>query len=311
MGSTRIERRHPEAGRALPGRPAEAGRADLRALSVRADQRGDRRRHAAARHSQRDRVLRGLTDEDHRARDVRRREPAALTSAAATSSSSSSITDDGVEGLGEVYGATFGPHLVARMIEDVCERARDRRRPVPRRAALARRLRPGLLRPARHLAARRAERHRDGVLGHRRQGRRASRSTSCSAGASTSACAATRTSTASRATRRDVYLDPDLAGRARRRSTWRAASPRSSSTRRATTRRSTRASRGSRSSTARERYLRTMREAVGRPLRPAVRDARPVHRRPARSGSPGASRRSTRSGSRSRRRPSCRRRWRG
>ncbi len=30
-------------------------------------------------------------------------------------------TDDGVQGLGEVYGATFGPHLVARMIEEVCE----------------------------------------------------------------------------------------------------------------------------------------------------------------------------------------------
>ena len=43
MGSARIERRHPEAGGALPGRTAEAGRADLRPLSVRADQRGDRR----------------------------------------------------------------------------------------------------------------------------------------------------------------------------------------------------------------------------------------------------------------------------
>ncbi len=32
------------------------------------------------------------------------------------------VTDDGIEGLGEVYTATFGPHLVARMIEDVCER---------------------------------------------------------------------------------------------------------------------------------------------------------------------------------------------
>ena len=30
-------------------------------------------------------------------------------------------TDDGVQGLGEVYGATFGPHLVARMIEEVCD----------------------------------------------------------------------------------------------------------------------------------------------------------------------------------------------
>jgi len=32
------------------------------------------------------------------------------------------VTDDGIEGLGEVYAATFGAHTVARMIEDVCER---------------------------------------------------------------------------------------------------------------------------------------------------------------------------------------------
>ena len=32
------------------------------------------------------------------------------------------VTDDGIEGVGEVYGATFGPHTVTRMIEDVCDR---------------------------------------------------------------------------------------------------------------------------------------------------------------------------------------------
>ncbi len=32
------------------------------------------------------------------------------------------ITDGGVEGIGEVYAATFGPHVIARMIEDICER---------------------------------------------------------------------------------------------------------------------------------------------------------------------------------------------
>ncbi|HWK44556.1 MAG TPA: mandelate racemase/muconate lactonizing enzyme family protein [Stellaceae bacterium] len=31
------------------------------------------------------------------------------------------VTDDGIEGVGEVYSATFGPHVVARMIEDVFE----------------------------------------------------------------------------------------------------------------------------------------------------------------------------------------------
>ena len=32
------------------------------------------------------------------------------------------VTDDGIEGVGEAYVATFGPHTVARMIEDVCDR---------------------------------------------------------------------------------------------------------------------------------------------------------------------------------------------
>ncbi|MEM7224928.1 MAG: mandelate racemase/muconate lactonizing enzyme family protein [Pseudomonadota bacterium] len=31
-------------------------------------------------------------------------------------------TDNGITGIGEVYAATFGPHVVAKMIEDVCER---------------------------------------------------------------------------------------------------------------------------------------------------------------------------------------------
>lgn len=31
------------------------------------------------------------------------------------------VTDGGIEGLGEVYAATFGPHTVVRMIEDVCD----------------------------------------------------------------------------------------------------------------------------------------------------------------------------------------------
>ena len=32
------------------------------------------------------------------------------------------ITDGGVEGIGEVYAATFGPRVIERMIEDVCAR---------------------------------------------------------------------------------------------------------------------------------------------------------------------------------------------
>ncbi len=32
------------------------------------------------------------------------------------------VTDDGIEGVGEVYAATFSPHLVAKVVEDVFER---------------------------------------------------------------------------------------------------------------------------------------------------------------------------------------------
>jgi galactonate dehydratase len=35
------------------------------------------------------------------------------------------VTDDGIEGIGEVYGATFGPNVVERMIEDVFVRHVD------------------------------------------------------------------------------------------------------------------------------------------------------------------------------------------
>lgn len=31
-------------------------------------------------------------------------------------------TDSGIEGVGEVYAATFGPHVIAKMIEDVAQR---------------------------------------------------------------------------------------------------------------------------------------------------------------------------------------------
>jgi len=32
------------------------------------------------------------------------------------------VTDDGIEGVGEVYAATFGPNTIVKMIEDVCAR---------------------------------------------------------------------------------------------------------------------------------------------------------------------------------------------
>ena len=121
------------------------------------------------------------------------------------------VTDDGIEGIGEVYGATFGPHIVARMIEDVFDAPRGRRRPVPHRGALARRLRPRLLGPARHLAARRAQRDRDGLLGHRRQGGRQARLRAARrAGARAPAQLHVPLPRAD-GDATDVYTDPDLA----------------------------------------------------------------------------------------------------
>ncbi len=32
------------------------------------------------------------------------------------------ITNDGIEGVGEVYCATFSPHIIVKMIEDVFKR---------------------------------------------------------------------------------------------------------------------------------------------------------------------------------------------
>ena len=171
-------------------------------------------------------------------------------------------TDDGIEGLGEVYGATFGPHLVAAHDRGRLRRARDRRRPVPHRAALARRLRPGLFGPAGHLAARRAQRHRDGVLGHRRQGRR-------EAGLRASRRARPRAAARLHvplpgAGRRDRRLPrPRPRRRARRGVRRHEASRRSSSTRPGTTRRFDPRQPGLEELDRCERYIRTVREAVG------------------------------------------------
>ena len=32
------------------------------------------------------------------------------------------VTDNGIEGVGEVYNATFAPHVIVKMIEDVFQR---------------------------------------------------------------------------------------------------------------------------------------------------------------------------------------------
>ena len=55
------------------------------------------------------------------------------------------VTDNGIEGFGEAYTATFHPACRrCRMIEDVVERHVDRHRSVPHRGAVAQGLRPRL-----------------------------------------------------------------------------------------------------------------------------------------------------------------------
>ena len=111
------------------------------------------------------------------------------------------VTDAGVEGVGEVYGVPFGPHTVARMIEDVVERyvlgadpfKIERLWRIVYSAGYSQR--PDLSLDGH------SQRPRDGLLGHRRQGAGAGPSTSCSAAGCTSGCAPTAISTPSRAIR--------------------------------------------------------------------------------------------------------------
>ena len=218
-------------------------------------------------------------------------------------------TDDGVEGLGEVYGATFGPHLVARMIEDVCDahvigadpfhierlwrdvygRGYSGRPDISLLGVLS-----GIEMACWDIVGKAVGKPVYELLGGRVHERlRGYTYLYREPGDAT-----------------DVYLDPDLAGEraaeyAARGFTalkfdpaghYTTFDPRQP---------------GLEELDRCERYIRTVREAVGDALRPAVRDPRPVHavrRDPAREA-PRA--RTTRSGSRSRRRPSCRRRWRG
>ena len=97
-------------------------------------------------------------------------------------------TDDGIKGVGEVYAATFHPRALERMIEDVFERHVAGADPFAIEM-LGARIGARLLGAARPLAHRRAERNRDGVLGHRRQGgRQAGRRASRRTGARAASC---------------------------------------------------------------------------------------------------------------------------
>ena len=79
------------------------------------------------------------------------------------------ITDGGIEGVGEVYGPVSSRRRRAHD-RGRLRAPRHRRRPVQDRAPVADRLLERLHPAPGHLAGRRPERHRDGLLGHRRQG---------------------------------------------------------------------------------------------------------------------------------------------
>ena len=78
------------------------------------------------------------------------------------------VTDGGVAGVGEVYSIPFHPHVVARMIEDVC--ARQVVGADPFKIERLWRIVYSSGYTQRYLADGHSQRHRDGLLGHRRQG---------------------------------------------------------------------------------------------------------------------------------------------
>ena len=82
------------------------------------------------------------------------------------------VTDDGVEGVGEVYAASFAPNVIVAMIEDVFERHVLGADPSAIETMWRNVYGRGYSHAARHFPDRRALRHRNGALGHRRQIRR-------------------------------------------------------------------------------------------------------------------------------------------
>ena len=97
----------------------------------------------------------------------------------------------GIEGVGEVYAASFAPEAIVKMIEDVFTRHVEGADPFRIETLVAQRLWPRLFGPARHFADGRAVGRRDGALGHRRQGGGQARLRARSAARCTSGCAAT------------------------------------------------------------------------------------------------------------------------
>ena len=81
------------------------------------------------------------------------------------------VTDTGIEGIGEVYAASFGPKAIVRLHRGRVRTPRARRRPVQHRDAVAQHLRPRLLacgRTSRWSACSPASRWRCGTSSARR-----------------------------------------------------------------------------------------------------------------------------------------------
>ena len=171
----------------------------------------------------------------------------------------------------------------------------------------------GYTAPARRLADGRAQRDRDGAVGHRRQGGRqaglrAARRQGARAAAQLHLSLSRRTRLA-RVFRQPGLFEPARGGRAGAEIRRSRASPRSSSIRPAPTRPSIRASRASSGWSSAKPSCKTLREAVGtRATCCSARTGSSPSR--ARSGSRAGSSPTSRCGSRSRPRPRRRRRWR-
>ena len=82
------------------------------------------------------------------------------------------VADNGIEGLGEVYAASFGPKAIVAMIEDVFEHHVLGADPFQIETLWRNVYGRGYSAAARHFADGRALRDRDGDVGHRRQGGR-------------------------------------------------------------------------------------------------------------------------------------------
>ena len=189
------------------------------------------------------------------------------------------VTDDGIEGVGEVYARPFGPHVVASDDRGRVRALRRRRGPVPDRDAVADVYSRGYT-PAPRSLARWAFSSGIEMACWDIIGKEVGKPVYELLGGRVHERLRSYTYHLSRAGRPDdcVYNDPELAAERAAEYVDAGLHRASSSTRPGPTRPSIRASRRSNRWSARSASSGMLREAVGDQGRPAVRHPRPVHR---------------------------------